>query len=94
MDGFKVAVSVGFLSTFIFTVFMAVYLTEINRELATAITSQISTLSDSNIFALLFFILLSGFATTLVSALVILPIYKQSWNTKPLRKSQDLVNQK
>jgi hypothetical protein len=88
MNGFIAAVVVGFVSTIIFTLFMAVYLVEINPELERAIASQISTIQGTGELSILLFIALSGFATSLVAALGVLPLYKQSWNSKNLTKSQ------
>jgi uncharacterized protein with PQ loop repeat len=38
-------------------------------------------------------ILLSGVATSIVTPLLILPIYMKSWNTKDTRKKQKPLNQ-
>ncbi|MDP5077943.1 MAG: hypothetical protein NWQ19_07605 [Nonlabens sp.] len=94
MNGFITAAAAGFISTIIFTVFMAIYLTEINTELAATMASKISTIKGSGEFEILLFIALSGFATSLVAALVIMPVFKQSWNTKQVRESQKPMNQK
>ncbi len=94
MNGFITATAAGFISTLIFTIFMAIYLTEINTELAATMAGQISTISGSGEFEILLFIALSGFATSLVAALVIMPVFKQSWNTKQLRETQKPMNQK
>jgi hypothetical protein len=94
LKGFIAAVTVGFIATLIFTVFMAIYLTEIHTELATVLLSKISTLKSSSVFSILLFIALSGFATSLVAALIVMPLFKQSWNTRQLRETQKPMNQK
>lgn len=94
MTGFLASVAAGFISTIIFTIFMAVYLLEINQELAAQLVSKISTIKGSGELSVLLFIALSGFATSLVAALVIMPVFKQSWNTKAVRDAQRPMNQK
>lgn len=92
-EGFVAGVKSGFVATLIFTVFMAIYLFEIDPELALELKKQITTAGDGLEFALLLFILLSGFATSIVTPLLILPIYKKSWNTKETRGQQKPLNQ-
>ncbi|MFT7385963.1 MAG: hypothetical protein ACI82E_000718, partial [Nonlabens sp.] len=74
--------------TLIFTVFMAIYLFEIDLELAQELKKQITTAGDGVEFALLIFILLSGFATSTVTPLLILPFYQKSWNTRKTTERQ------
>lgn len=87
MNGFMAAIVAGFLSTIIFTFFMAVFLVEIDPALELAIASQISTIQGTGELSILLFIALSGFATSLVAALGVLPLYRQSWNSKNLNKT-------
>jgi hypothetical protein len=94
MDGYSAALLSGLLGTTIFTVFMGVYLFEIRPELAVSLREQIAIAGTGFEFSVLLFIFLSGVATTIVSALVILPLYKQSWNTKQLRRQQRPLNDK
>ncbi|MGB5980673.1 MAG: DUF4199 domain-containing protein [Nonlabens sp.] len=94
MDGFQAALVAGLIGTTIFTVFMAVYLFEIDPELALAIKEQITIAGNGIEVAILLFVFLSGLATTIVSALFILPIYKRSWNTKGVRESQNPMKHK
>jgi hypothetical protein len=92
MDGFSAALLSGLAGTTIFTIFIAIYLFEIDPELTTAIGKQIAIANTGTEFSLLIFIFLSGVATTVVSALVILPIYKKSWNTREVRDDQKPMN--
>lgn len=94
MDGFVAGVTSGFIATLIFTVFMAIYLFEINSELAQELKTQITTAGNGIEFALILFIFLSGFATSIVTPLVILPLYKRSWNTREVRSKQKPLNQR
>ncbi|AZQ45150.1 hypothetical protein EJ995_03135 [Nonlabens ponticola] len=94
MEGFTAALASGFIGTTIFTIFMAVYLFEIDPELAQSLKEQITIAGSGIEVAILLFIFLSGIATTIISALVVIPIYKQSWNTKRMRKKQNPMNDK
>jgi len=94
MEGFTAALLSGLVGTTIFTVFMAIYLFEVQPELAESLQKQITIAGSGIEFAIILFVFLSGVATTVTSALVILPLYKQSWNTKKIRKVQDPMNDK
>jgi hypothetical protein len=87
-EGFVAGIKSGFVATLIFTVFMAIYLFEIDLELAQELKKQITTAGDGVEFALLIFILLSGFATSTVTPLLILPFYQKSWNTRKTTERQ------
>jgi len=73
---------------------MAVYLFEVRPELAANLKEQITIAGSGIEVAILLFVFLSGLATTIVSALFILPIYKRSWNTKNVRVSQKPMKHK
>ena len=94
MECFTAALLSGLVGTTIFTIFMAVYLFEIRPELAQALQKQITIAGSGIEFAIILFVFLSGVATTITSALIILPLYKQSWNTKRVRKVQDPMHDK
>lgn len=94
MEGFTAALQAGLVGTTIYTIFMAVYLFEIRPELAEALQEKITIAGSGIEVAILLFIFLSGLATTVVSALVVIPIYKQSWNTRKVRKDQHPMNDK
>lgn len=93
-EGFIAGIKSGFVATLIFTVFMAIYLFEIDPELAMELKNQISNSGDRLEFALSFSILLAGLATSVVMPFLILPIYKKSWNTKQTRIKQKPLNQR
>jgi hypothetical protein len=92
MDGFKAALLSGLAGTTIFTIFIAIYLFEINPELTAALGDKIAIATTGVEFSILMFVFLSGVATTIVSALVILPLYQKSWNTKGVRRDQKPMN--
>jgi hypothetical protein len=92
MDGFLAGIKAGFIATVIHTVFMAVYLFEINPDLAAELQDQVTIAGKGIKSALLLFIFLSGMATSIVVPLLIIPIYKKSWNTRQVRKQQNPLN--
>jgi len=94
MEGFLAGIKAGFIATTIYTLFMAIYLFEINPDLAKELQEQVTIAGNGIKAALLLFIFLSGIATSIVTSLLIIPIYKKSWNTKKVRKKQDPMNDK
>ncbi|WP_228547278.1 DUF4199 domain-containing protein [Nonlabens antarcticus] len=92
MEGFLAGIKAGFIATVIYTIFMAVYIFEINPDLAQQLENEITVAGYGVEVAMLMFIFLSGLATSVVSSLIIIPIYKQSWNTRQVRKEQDPMN--
>lgn len=93
MDGFLSGLASGFLISVLFTAFMALYLLEINPELIQQMNTSLPIATGTSVFGLLLFIFLSGVSTAIVSSLLIIPIFKQSWNTKETRASQKPLNQ-
>jgi hypothetical protein len=93
MDGFIAGLKAGFIATLIYTIFMAIYLFEINPDLAEDLKKQVTIAGEGIEVALLLFIFLSGIATSAVVPLVILPLYKKSWNTRQVREEQKPMNQ-
>jgi hypothetical protein len=92
MDGFTAALLAGLFGTTVFTVFIAIMLFEVQPELVPELSKQIAIAGGNVEISILLFVFLSGVATTIVSALVILPIYKKSWNTKSIRTQQKPMN--
>jgi hypothetical protein len=93
MDGYQAALLTGLIGSTLFTVFMAIYFFEIRPELAASIQEQIAVAGDST-YALLMFVFLSGVATSVVSAIILIPIFKKSWNTRQVRKEQQPLKHK
>ncbi|SCY36067.1 Protein of unknown function [Nonlabens sp. Hel1_33_55] len=94
MEGFVAGIKAGFISTTIYTIFMAIYLFEINPDLAEQLEEQVTIAGQGIEVALLLFIFLSGLATSIVVSLLVIPIYKQSWNTRKVRAEQEPMNDK
>ena len=81
-NGFKTGITTGFVATIIFTVFFALYSTEINpgflAELAAAYFNDFK-----NFEGIVFFtVAIMGFATTLVLTLSFMQLFKTSNNPK------------
>ena len=92
MEGFLAGIKAGFIATLIYTIFMGVYLFEINPDLAEQLEEQVTIAGQGIEVALLLFIFLSGLATSIVVSLLVIPIYKRSWNTKRVRDEQKPMN--
>ncbi|MEH6763561.1 MAG: DUF4199 domain-containing protein [Aequorivita antarctica] len=80
--GFEVGLLSGGIATIIFTVFMAVYMYQIDTEFATAIMERWDLEFALGTLMLLLTIMIMGFATTLVLTLSFMQLLKKSWNTK------------
>lgn len=92
MDGFLSSLASGFLISVLFTVFMAIYLLELNPTLVQEMSMSLPLATGTDEVGLLLFIFLSGVSTAIVSSLLIIPIFKQSWNTRQIRNSQKPLN--
>ena len=82
INGTKTALITGFIATVIFTVFMAIYMYQIDSEFAAGILKTWGLEYELGTFMLLLTILIMGFATTLVLTLAFMQLLKKSWNTK------------
>ncbi len=79
--GFELGLLTGGLATVIFTIFMAVYMYQIDAEFAQNILESWEMEYDSGTAILLLSLLLMGFSTTLVLTLAFMQLLKNSWNT-------------
>lgn len=80
--GFEVGLLSGGIATILFTIFMAVYMYQIDTEFAAAIMEKWSLEYDMGTFMLVLSILIMGFATTVILTLTFMQLLKNSWNTK------------
>ncbi|MBK5212263.1 MAG: DUF4199 domain-containing protein [Flavobacteriaceae bacterium] len=80
--GFEVGLLSGGIASIIFTVFMAIYMYQIDTEFAAGIMKRWNLDYDLGTFMLLFTILIMGFATTLILTLAFMQLLKNSWNTQ------------
>ncbi len=80
--GFEVGLFSGGIASLLFTVFMAIYMYQIDSEFAAGILKTWGLEYDLGTFMLLLTILIMGFATTLILTLAFMQLLKKSWNTK------------
>ena len=80
-EGFGAGMSIGFLATILFTVFLAVYSTELNPQFLQQLAKGYSQHYDIGVASFGFITLLMGFATTIVLTLSFMQLFKKSQNT-------------
>jgi hypothetical protein len=80
--GFMTGLITGFNATIIFTIFFAVYATELNPDFIDRLLTFWITDYSVNIGIILFVVAVMGFATTFVLTLTFMQLFKDSWNTK------------
>ncbi len=81
-NGFEVGLLSGGIASLLFTVFMAIYMYQIDTEFAKNIMDIWSLEYDLGTLMLLLSILIMGFSTTLVLTLTFMQLLKNSWNTQ------------
>lgn len=81
-EGFEVGLLSGGIASVIFTIFMAVYMYQIDTEFAAAIMKTWNLEYDLGTLMILISILIMGFATTLILTLSFMQLLKRSWNTR------------
>ncbi|MBT0606941.1 DUF4199 domain-containing protein [Aequorivita echinoideorum] len=79
--GFEVGLFCGGIATILFTIFMAIYMYQIDGEFAANIMESWDLEYDLGTLMLLISLLIMGFATTLVLTLAFMQLLKNSWNT-------------
>lgn len=94
MDGFLSGLAMGFLVTILFTVFFAIYIFELAPDYSVDIMGGMFKGYKAGEAELTLATLLFGLATTIILALTIIPVFKQSWNTRRVREEQNPMNQK
>ncbi len=80
--GFEVGLLSGGIASIIFTLFMAIYMYQIDTEFAASIMEKWNLEYDLGTLMLLVSILIMGFATTLILTLSFMQLLKRSWNTQ------------
>lgn len=76
-SGFQAGIVTGFLGTIIFTVFMAVYVTEADPDFISKIAETFSKSYNIGVGVFSFTVLLSGLATTIVLTLSFMQLFKK-----------------
>lgn len=80
--GFEVGLLSGGIATIIFTIFMAIYMYQIDTEFAVAIMERWNLEFALGTLMLLLTILIMGFVTSLVLTFSFMQLLKNSWNTQ------------
>lgn len=80
--GFEVGLFTGGIASIIFTVFMALYMYQIDGEFATAILKSWNMETALGTSMLVISILIMGIVTTLVLTFSFMQLLKRSWNSK------------
>ena len=80
--GFRVGVVTGFISTIIFTVFFAIYASNIEPGFVDKMMGSFDVGYKVGVGTVSFIVALMGLATTVVMSLAVMQLMKDSWNTK------------
>ena len=80
VDGFKVGVVSGFLATFIFALFMGIYMFHLDVEFKNNLLKDWFNDFDHGGGILIFIIIIEGLASTVVLTLTFMQIFKNSGN--------------
>lgn len=86
--GFATGLATGGIATVIFTLFMAIYMFQIDTEFASHIIESWDMGYELGTSSLVISILIMGFATTLVLTLAFMQRFKKSWNIGHVRREQ------
>ena len=79
--GFQVGFMSGAVATFIFVIFMAVNMYQVDTEFARNILDSWNLNYDSGTFVILISLVLMGLSTSVVLTLAFMQLLKDSWNT-------------
>lgn len=79
-EGFKIAVITGFVATFVFTVFFLFYITEVNSLFLSSLLENISWNNTVTTGMITFVVAVMGLATSVVSALTVMQLFKKTRN--------------
>ncbi|WP_298340151.1 DUF4199 domain-containing protein [uncultured Algibacter sp.] len=79
-EGFKTGIITGFVATILFTVFFLFYATEINSAFLTNLLEKIQGSFNVDIGMVTFVVAVMGLATTVVSTLTVMQLFKKSRN--------------
>ena len=79
--GFEVGLLCGGIATILFTLFMAIYMYQIDTEFAAHIMEKWNLEYDLGTLMLVLSIFIMGLSTTLVLTLTFMQLLKKSWNT-------------
>ncbi|MEW7289832.1 DUF4199 domain-containing protein [Aquimarina sp. 2304DJ70-9] len=80
--GFMAGLFTGFNATIIFTIFFAIYVTNINTNFLPEMLANWSSHYHVGVGIVVFIAAIMGFATTFVLTLSFMQLFKESWNPK------------
>ncbi|WP_139854119.1 DUF4199 domain-containing protein [Aequorivita sinensis] len=80
--GFEVGLFSGGIASVLFSIFMAIYMYQIDTEFSSGIMNKWNLEYDLGTLMLVLSILIMGFATTIVLTLSFMQLLKTSWNTQ------------
>ncbi|MDY8135048.1 DUF4199 domain-containing protein [Aquimarina sp. 2201CG5-10] len=80
--GFMAGLFTGFNATLIFTIFFAIYVTNINTNFLPEMLANWSSHYHVGVGIVVFIAAIMGFATTFVLTLAFMQLLKESWNPK------------
>ncbi|WP_299259622.1 DUF4199 domain-containing protein [uncultured Aquimarina sp.] len=88
--GFMAGLFTGFNATLIFTIFFAIYVTNINTSFLPEMLANWSSHYHVGVGIVVFVSAIMGFATTFVLTLSFMQLFKDSWNIKKKHNSQPI----
>jgi hypothetical protein len=80
-EGFQVGLATGGIATILFSVFMAVYIFQIDTQFAHAILDSWGLNYNKGGLIVIMTLVMMGFSTTLILTLAFMQLLKESWNT-------------
>ncbi len=85
-QGFRVGVVTGFIATIIFSIFFAIYVSNIEPDFIAKMMVNWDAGYDIGVGTISFIVFLMGLASTVVLSLALMQIMKDSWNTSTGKK--------
>lgn len=82
-EGFKTGVLTGFVATILFTVFFLFYTTELNINFLPELLENMHGGFNADIGMVTFVVLIMGLVTTVISALTVMQLFKNTGNNLP-----------
>jgi uncharacterized membrane protein len=79
-DGFQLGLFTGGLATILFSVFMAVYIFQIDTQFAEAVLDTWNLNFNKGSLILIFSLVIMGFSTSFILTLAFMQLLKESWN--------------
>ena len=76
-EGFKTGIITGFVATLLFTIFFLFYATEFNKEFLPELLKAIRGGLDADVGMITFVVFIMGVATTVISTLTIMQLFKK-----------------